>query len=101
MSIRFILMIVILGSFLLNINAQDKNSGTKNLKQNGIHEAHKFDPNRDAQKDIDNAIVKAKKFNKRILLDVGGEWCIWCRRLDSLFAVTRICQNTCMTIMKL
>ena len=23
--------------------------------------------------------------HKRILLDVGGEWCIWCHLLDSLF----------------
>jgi len=44
----------------------------------------KFDPARDAQKDIQDAIVLAKKTNKRILLDVGGEWCIWCHRLDSL-----------------
>ena len=33
-----------------------------------------FDPKRDAAKDIENAIVKAKKESKRILLDVGGEW---------------------------
>jgi len=45
----------------------------------------KFDPARDAQKDIQDAIVLAKKSNKRIILDVGGEWCIWCHRLDSLF----------------
>lgn len=45
----------------------------------------KFDPVRDAKKDIRDAISQAKKNNKRILLDVGGEWCIWCHRLDSLF----------------
>jgi thioredoxin-related protein len=45
----------------------------------------KFDPARDAQKDIQDAVTEAKKFNKRIFLDVGGDWCIWCHRLDSLF----------------
>ena len=30
-------------------------------------------------------LAQAKKSHKRILLDVGGEWCIWCHRLDSLF----------------
>ncbi len=45
----------------------------------------KFDPNRNAQKDIQDAVALAKKFKKRILLDVGGEWCIWCHRLDTLF----------------
>lgn len=45
----------------------------------------KFDPKRDAAKDISNAITLAKKENKRILLDVGGEWCGWCHKLDKLF----------------
>ena len=86
---------------MLNINAQDKNSGTKNLKQNGIHEAHKFDPKRDAQKDIDNAIVKAKNLIKEscLMSAVNGvfgaeDWTVYLR-------VTRIYQNICMTIMKL
>jgi thioredoxin-related protein len=47
---------------------------------------HKFDPKRDAAKDIEAALVEAKKSGRNVLLDVGGEWCIWCRRLDSLFA---------------
>jgi thioredoxin-related protein len=45
----------------------------------------KFDPARDAAKDIENAIKEATKTHKRIILDIGGEWCIWCHRLDSLF----------------
>jgi thioredoxin-related protein len=45
----------------------------------------KFDPSRDAQRDIQDAIRKGQKSHRRILLDVGGEWCIWCHRLDSLF----------------
>jgi thioredoxin-related protein len=45
----------------------------------------KFDPARDAAKDIENAIKEATKTHRRIILDVGGEWCIWCHRLDTLF----------------
>ena len=45
----------------------------------------KFDPARNAAKDIENAIKNATKSHKRIILDVGGEWCIWCHRLDTLF----------------
>ncbi len=86
MTAKLMLMMLILASFGFNLIAQNKNSGIKNLKENVIQAEHKFDPKRDAQKDIDNAIIKAQKLNKRILLDVGGEWCIWCRRLDSLFA---------------
>lgn len=50
-----------------------------------VKERTKFDPNRDAAKDIEAAIKQAKKENKRILLDVGGEWCVWCHRLDEFF----------------
>jgi thioredoxin-related protein len=53
----------------------------------------KFDPARDAQKDIQDAIVLAQKSNKRILLDIGGEWCIWCHRLDSLFIQNKDLEN--------
>jgi thiol:disulfide interchange protein len=49
----------------------------------------KFDPKRDAEKDIQHAVAEAQRTGKRILLDVGGDWCIWCRRLDSLFAANK------------
>ncbi len=60
-------------------------------QSSGQHQ--KFDPARDAQKDIQDAIVLAKKSDKRILLDVGGEWCIWCHRLDSLFIQNNDLEN--------
>ncbi len=49
----------------------------------------KFDPKRDAAKDISDAIIEATKSNRRIILDVGGNWCVWCRRLDSLFTANK------------
>jgi thioredoxin-related protein len=45
----------------------------------------KYDPRRDAAKDIDAAIVEAQRTGKHILLVVGGEWCSWCRTLDNYF----------------
>ena len=44
-----------------------------------------FDPTRDTAKDIADAIKTATKQNKHILLDVGGNWCSWCHKLDTLF----------------
>jgi thioredoxin-related protein len=61
-----------------NIFSQEKaKSSDPNVEQ--------FDPSRDASKDLQNAINFAEKTDKRIILDVGGEWCIWCHRLDTLF----------------
>lgn len=45
----------------------------------------KYDPKRDAARDIDDAVAEAKRTNRRILLEVGGEWCSWCHTLDDFF----------------
>lgn len=42
-----------------------------------------FDPQRDPSTDLKLAVNFAEPNNKRIILDVGGEWCIWCHRLDA------------------
>jgi thiol:disulfide interchange protein len=44
-----------------------------------------FDPKRDAAADLAAAIKKATKEKKPILVDVGGNWCGWCHKLDKLF----------------
>lgn len=44
-----------------------------------------FDPQRDAAKDIAAAVEEAAKTGRRVLLDVGGNWCKWCRMLDNFF----------------
>lgn len=41
-----------------------------------------FDPSRDPVTDLETAKVEAKRGGKRILIDVGGEWCSWCHVLD-------------------
>lgn len=45
----------------------------------------KFDPKRDASADIQAAIKEAEKTGKRIILDVGGDWCSYCQQMDELF----------------
>jgi thiol:disulfide interchange protein len=46
----------------------------------------KFEPGRDAAKDLERAIADATSMRKRIILDVGGEWCSWCHILDAFIA---------------
>jgi thiol:disulfide interchange protein len=48
----------------------------------------KFDPQRDAAKDVAVASAMAKAQGKRVLVDVGGEWCKWCHILDKFIAGT-------------
>jgi len=43
----------------------------------------KFDPGRDPSADLQTAVTEAQKLDKNIILDVGGDWCIWCHRIDA------------------
>ena len=46
----------------------------------------KFEPARDAAADVATAASMAKAQRKRVLVDVGGEWCPWCHILDRFVA---------------
>ena len=45
----------------------------------------KFDPLRDPKADLAAAVITAAKEKKRIILDIGGEWCGWCVYMDKFF----------------
>ncbi len=46
---------------------------------------HKFDSKHDPAADLRAAIAEAQRTEKRIILDVGGDWCVYCRQMDELF----------------
>jgi thioredoxin-related protein len=41
-----------------------------------------YDETRDPALDLETAVARARDEGKRILVEVGGEWCGWCKRLD-------------------
>lgn len=41
-----------------------------------------YNPNADAAKDLANIIAQAKKQNKHVLIQAGGNWCSWCREFN-------------------
>lgn len=55
----------------LTISAQDK------------EEEKIYDPELDGMEQISDAIKIAKKSNKHILVQVGGNWCPWCIRFHN------------------
>ena len=69
------LIFVILVS-IISLSAQTENS------------REKFDPTRNPFEDLKSAVGVATESNKRIILDVGGEWCIWCHRIDAFMHST-------------
>lgn len=44
-----------------------------------------FDPQRNAFEDLESAITDARRDQKLILLDFGGDWCRWCHIMDAFF----------------
>ena len=44
-----------------------------------------YDESADGSKQISDALVIATKEHKRVLLQFGANWCIWCHRLHTLF----------------
>ncbi len=71
-------LVLLLFAFLINAQEKVVSSSTP-----------KFDPAADPFKDVQTAVVDAQKLNKRILLDCGGEWCIWCHRLDEFIEANK------------
>ena len=49
----------------------------------------KYDPKRDAAADIDAAVAEARRSGRHVLIEVGGEWCVWCHRLDDYLKAKR------------
>lgn len=43
-----------------------------------------YNPTANAQKDLENAIVKAKTESKNVFIQIGGNWCVWCLRFNEL-----------------
>jgi len=66
----FAIIVMAFSNLLLAQEVENKNTKAK------------FDPARDPFADVKAAVEEAGKNQKRIMLDVGGEWCIWCHRLD-------------------
>lgn len=45
----------------------------------------KYDAKRDASKDLQSATAEAGRTQKRVLIEVGGDWCVWCKIMDDFY----------------
>ncbi|HBI80912.1 MAG TPA: thioredoxin family protein [Bacteroidales bacterium] len=41
-----------------------------------------YNPSADAKADISNALIHAKNENKHVFIQIGGNWCPWCFKLN-------------------
>ena len=87
-----IFMFLILLSISSNFPMAQENPNEPETKGE-YRPVEKFDPNRDACKDIEEGLQEASRTKKRVILDVGGDWCVWCRRLSAFIASHRSVQE--------
>ena len=45
-----------------------------------------YDEKRDPFKDAQAAIALAQKSNRNVLIEIGGNWCTWCHKMDAFLA---------------
>jgi thioredoxin-related protein len=55
---------------IISVAAFSQNMKTFNL----------YKPGEKAEKEIENAVAEAGRSGKNVLIQVGGNWCIWCAR---------------------
>ncbi len=53
------------------------------LKSNASDSTRLYNPYANVAKDMELVLARAKAENKNVLIQVGGNWCYWCYRLNS------------------
>lgn len=66
-----------------SIPTAEANEGTASNAQSAKIDV--YDPKRDPQADLQHAIAVAQETNQHILLEVGGDWCVWCHKMDVFY----------------
>ncbi|MCU7613817.1 thioredoxin family protein [Chryseobacterium sp. GMJ5] len=74
------------------INTSDNAANQEALKKAALEEKAKlpkpYDPKADAEKDIEKLVARAGKENKNVMIQAGGNWCIWCLRFNQYVQTT-------------
>ena len=80
-----------ISQFRKSLDRENSESNTELTEKNTPNMVDKkkreplYDPNADAAAQISDAIAKAEKDNKHILIVYGGNWCGWCYKLHDCF----------------
>jgi thioredoxin 1 len=76
-------LFLVLLTFSTAVHAQVVNSGT--LQPPATLNKNLYPPNANAKADIRNALARAKKEKKHVLVEFGALWCLDCHILDNAF----------------
>ena len=62
--------------------------GCHQPSEQAVYTVAEYNPSADPAEDLAATIERAQAENKRIILQVGGEWCKYCHRLDAFIRET-------------
>jgi thioredoxin-related protein len=77
--------IVFLGGIALAQTKPDQQSLPATTAKVEYVPVREYDPKRDAAADIKEAVAVAARTHRRVIVEIGGKWCIWCTYLDKFF----------------
>lgn len=72
-------------AIILPFNLNAAVTGTNSLKHSLPLYSTQYNVKQDAFKDGAEAIKLATSTNRRILIELGGDWCKWCHKMDMFF----------------
>jgi thioredoxin-related protein len=81
-----LVLIVVLGFTLVAVGQTSTAASKTTAAGSGYVPLKEYDPKRDAAKDVAEAVKEAQRTNKNVLLEIGGQWCVWCKYFDKFFA---------------
>ena len=68
-----------------NITAQENKVVKQKPSSVPIYSVSKYNPKGNPEEDLKKTVKLAKADGKRILLQVGGDWCGWCKLMNKYF----------------
>ncbi|MFK7050737.1 Disulfide bond reductase DsbH precursor [Flavobacterium columnare] len=79
---KLVLCLLLIAQANFAQTAEEKAEAKKKVEQEKAVLAKPYHEEEDASIKVAELLTTAKKENKKILIQVGGNWCIWCLRLN-------------------
>ena len=79
------LTLLLLSFMLCSIALPAQRVTNSNNKLGVASPALGYDPKRDADNDIQAAVAEARRSGRRVLVEVGGQWCVWCHIMKRFY----------------
>jgi len=82
-SVFIVVLSVCFFGFSYGANSAQANSQNSQLAQELPAYSQVYDDQRDPFKDASAALTLARETNRNVLIEIGGNWCTWCHKMDA------------------